>query len=61
MTNRWMIGILVFLQLLALGAPARAATEPSPRELIKQATSHTLTSGPRPGVEGENLLFPDNL
>ena len=42
MTNRWMIGILFFLQLLALGAAARADTEPSPRELIKQATARLV-------------------
>ncbi len=42
MTNRWMIGFLFLIQMLALGAAAQAAAEPSPRELIKQATARLV-------------------
>ena len=41
MTNRWMIRVLIFLPLLVLGT-AQAESEPSPRELIRQATARLV-------------------
>ncbi len=42
MTNPWKIDALVVLYMLALGAAAQAAPDPSPRELIKQATAQLV-------------------